>query len=169
MLKICNTIDAISRSVSNAVSLLFVPLTLIATYEVVMRYAFNSPTTWAWDVNVQLFLLIVVMGSANLFLVGGHVSMDIISDSVFTGRVKQIVSVCLTGLLIFVVGVLVWQAGEFAWRSFLLRERTSTLLHAPIFPLKIAMFCGLTLLWAQVISVFLRQLVSVVSPEEKAR
>ena len=45
MLKICDTIDAVSRTVSNSVSLLFVPLTLIATYEVVMRYAFNSTTT----------------------------------------------------------------------------------------------------------------------------
>lgn len=169
MLRICDAIDALGRFLSNSASLLFLPLTLIATFEVVMRYVFNSPTTWAWDVNVQLFSLIVVFGAANLFLTNGHVSMDILADRLFKGKTRQIVSLCLLVFLIVVTAILAWQTGIFAWRSFIIRERTSTLLSVPIYPLKTAIFCGMTLLWLQVISVFLRQLLTFFYDEDRAR
>ncbi len=168
MLRICDLIDAFSRFVSNSASLLFLPLTLIASFEVVMRYVFNSPTTWAWDVNVQLFCLIVVLGAANLFLNKGHVSMDIVVDRFFSSETRRVLSLWLLGFLIIVLAILVWQSGQFAWRSFIIREKTSTLLRAPIYPLKITMFFGVTLLWLQVISVFLRQLLTPFSSEDKS-
>ena len=169
MLRICDTIDAIGRFASNSASLLFLPLTLIASFEVVMRYVFNSPTTWAWDVNVQLFCLIVVFGAANLFFNKGHVSMDIFVDRLFSGETRRVLSLCLLVFLIIVIAILAWETGQFAWRSFIIRERTSTLLRVPIYPLKIAMFCGVTLLWLQVISVFLRQLLTYCSGEDKSK
>jgi TRAP-type mannitol/chloroaromatic compound transport system permease small subunit len=169
MLRICDAIDSFSRFMSNSASLLFLPITLIASFEVLMRYFFNSPTTWAWDVNVQLFALIVVFGAPNLFLIGGHVRMDIFVERFFSERTKQIVSLCLLVFLIVVTAILAWQTGIFAWRAFTIKERTSTLLGAPIYPLKIAIFCGVTLLWLQVISVFLRRLGSLFSAEDKTR
>jgi TRAP-type mannitol/chloroaromatic compound transport system permease small subunit len=165
MLRFCDAIDATSRFISNSVSLLFLPLTLISSFEVIMRYVFNSPTTWAWDVNVQLFCLIVVFGVANAFLNGGHVSMDIVVERFLNDKQRRIVSLCLLVFLIIVIAIMAWHTGQFAWRSFTIRERTSTLLAAPIYPLKIAMFCGIFILWLQIISVFLRKLVTPFSSE----
>ena len=58
MQRFIDLIDTINKYISDGLSLLFVPMTLIAMYEVVMRYFFNSPTTWVWDINVQLFCLL---------------------------------------------------------------------------------------------------------------
>lgn len=41
---------------------LFLPLTVIIFLDVVLRYIFNSPTIWAWDVNVQLMGALVALG-----------------------------------------------------------------------------------------------------------
>lgn len=167
MIRFCDFIDNMSRVLSNTVSLLFVPLTLIAVFEVVMRYFFDSPTTWAWDVNVQLFSLIVVFGAAGTFLNHGHVSMDIIVTR-FGPKTRNVISLFLMVFLIVVVGIVAWQAGIFAWRSIEIDEHTSTLLAAPIYPLKTAIFLGVVLLWLEVVSAFIRGLLTLRSGEGKS-
>ena len=38
-----------------AASVLILFIMAIVAYEVVSRYAFNAPTSWAWLINKQLF------------------------------------------------------------------------------------------------------------------
>ena len=168
MIKLCNMIDALSRFVADYIAWLFLPMTIIAVFEVAMRYLFNSPTTWAWDVNVQLFSLIVILGASSTFLHGGHVRMDIVVN-LFSPKVQRFISLLLFALLIVIVGILAWQTGLFAWRSIIIAERTSTLLGAPIYPLKVTIFLGLVLLWLQVASAFLRSLLTSSSNEGNAQ
>jgi TRAP-type mannitol/chloroaromatic compound transport system permease small subunit len=160
MVKFLRIIDQVSKALSNAVSLFFLPMTLISVYEVIMRYLFNSPTTWAWDVNVQLFCLIVVFGSANTLLQRGHVVMDIFIIQL--SEKKQVVlRLGVYLVFIFSVGVVAWQTAIFAWRSILIHERASTLLAAPVFPLKIGMFFGVVLLWVQGIALWIKDLMLI--------
>ena len=168
MIKLCNMIDGLSRFVADYIAWLFLPMTIIAVFEVAMRYLFNSPTTWAWDVNVQLFSLIVILGASSTFLHGGHVRMDIVVN-LFSSKVQRFISLLLFALLIVIVGILAWQTGLFAWRSIIIAERTSTLLGAPIYPLKVTIFLGLVLLWLQVASAFLRSLLTSSSNEGNAQ
>lgn len=164
MIKFCRAIDRCSSFLSNSASLLFVPMTLIAMFEVIMRYLFNRPTIWAWDVNVQLFSLVVAFGAANTLAQGGHVAVDIIVCR-FPPKARRLISLCLLGFFVATVGIVAWQSGLFAWRSFIIRERTSTLLAAPIYPAKISIFCGVALLWLQGVSLFLENLLNL-SKEE---
>jgi TRAP-type mannitol/chloroaromatic compound transport system permease small subunit len=168
MIKLCNMIDALSRFVADYTAWLFLPMTLIAVYEVAMRYLFNQPTTWAWDVNVQLFSLIVIFGASKTYLDKGHVRMDI-AVNLLKVKAREIIALCLFPFLILVIGILAWQTGVFAWRSVIIGERTSTLLSAPIYPLKISIFLGIVLFMLQVTSVFLRDLQKFTSKEDNAR
>ena len=144
--RLFETIDSLNKYLSNAVSLLFVPMTLIAVYEVMMRYIFNRPTTWAWDINVQLFALLVVFGAGNTLLQKGHVIMDILVGR-FSEKKRLFINTSVYIVFIFTMGIVVWQTGIFAQRSVLVREKASTLLAAPVYPLKIGVFAGVTLLW----------------------
>ena len=56
-------IDRMNEVVGKAVSYLVVPLTLIVVYEVMMRYVFDAPTLWAWDVNMYLGGLMTILGA----------------------------------------------------------------------------------------------------------
>ncbi len=160
MVKFLRIVDLVSKALSNAVSLLFLPLTLISVYEVAMRYLFNSPTTWAWDVNVQLFCLIVVFGSANTLLQRGHVVMDIFIIQL-SEKTQVVLRLGVYLVFIFSLGAVAWQTAIFAWRSILIHERASTLLAAPVFPLKTGIFCGVVLLWVQGINLWLKDLMLV--------
>jgi len=157
MKRLLRVIDSMNQWASNGVSLLFLPMTLIATYEVVMRYAFNSPTTWAWDVNVQLFCLVVVFGAGNTLLQRGHVIMDVII-AFFSEKTRLRINLLVYIIFIVAIGIVVSQTAMFAWRSMLIHERASTLLAPPVYPIKTGMFLGVTLLWLEGISLFLKDL-----------
>lgn len=52
-IKLClRYIDAINECTGKGVGFLIIPITLIITLEVILRYVFNRPTIWAWDVNL---------------------------------------------------------------------------------------------------------------------
>ena len=159
MLRLLRIIDNMNQWASNSVSLLFLPMTLIATFEVVMRYAFDKPTTWAWDVNVQLFCLVVVFGAGNTLLQKGHVIMDVVI-AFFSEKTRLCINLLVYMVFIIAIGIVVSQTAIFAWRSILIHEKASTLLAPPVYPIKIGIFLGVTLLWLEGISLFVKDLYS---------
>jgi TRAP-type mannitol/chloroaromatic compound transport system permease small subunit len=158
--KAIERIDLINRYIYTGVSFLFVPMTLIAMFEVVMRYLFNSPTTWAWDINVQCFCAIVVLGGAHTLQQGGHVIMDI-----FVNRLQQkarlIVNLCVYIVFFFAIFIAIWQVSIFAWQSFILFEEASTIFSPPIYPIKSGILIGVSLLFLQGASLFVRDLMAL--------
>ena len=166
--KIFGIIDYINEHLSNLASLLFVPMTLIAVYEVIMRYLFNRPTIWAWDVNVQLFAVIVVFGAGNTLLQKGHVVMDIFILRL-SEKKRLIINMAVYIIFIATMAIVVWQCGIFAHRSIEIGERTSTLLSPPIYPLKTGIFIGVALFWLQAISLFIKDMVEFAETSRKEK
>ena len=112
-------IDLVNKYIYNGVSFLFDLMTLMAMYEVVMRYFFNSPTIWAWDINVQCFCAIVVLGGAHTLQQGGHVIMDIIVNKL-QQKTRLIINLCVYVVFFFAMVIAIWQVSIFAWQSLLL-------------------------------------------------
>lgn len=166
--KACALINLVNEYAYNGVGLFFVPITLIAMFEVVMRYFFNRPTIWAWDINLQFFSFIVVFGAGNTLFRGGHVVMDIFVSRIST---KKRLIINLTVYIIFLIAAIfiLKELLTFAWRSVLLRERASTLLAPIIYPQKVGIFIGFNLFFLQAISLFIRDLIdyAVMSREGK--
>src|SRR5690606_1088692 len=52
-------------------------MTVIVGIEVLSRYLLNQPTIWAWDVNVQLLLLLLMLGMAEVYRRDAHVRVDV--------------------------------------------------------------------------------------------
>jgi TRAP-type mannitol/chloroaromatic compound transport system permease small subunit len=160
MQRFIDRIDIMNQYISNGVSFLFVPMTLMAMYEVVMRYFLNSPTTWVWDVNVQCFSAIVVLGGAYALQQGGHVIMDIVVNK-FQERTKLIVNLCVYVIFFVVILIAIWQTGMFAWNSLVIFEKASTILSPPIYPIKIGILIGVCLLFLQGVSLFIRNVMAL--------
>ena len=57
-------VDGISEWAGKLASLLLIPSVLITCFEVFMRYVVAMPTIWAWDLNIQIFAAIVMLGGA---------------------------------------------------------------------------------------------------------
>lgn len=135
-------------------------MTLMAMYEVVMRYCFNRPTTWVWDINIQLFCLLVVFGSAHTLQQGGHVVMDIIINR-FQKRTKLIINLCVYVIFFFVMLIAIWQVGMFAWNSLVIFEKESTIFSPPVYPIKVGILIGVCLLFLQGVSLFIRDVIGL--------
>ncbi len=60
--KILQTIDNMNEWVGRIASFGYVAILLIQVMEVILRYVFNSPTIWAWDINAQLFMGVSILG-----------------------------------------------------------------------------------------------------------
>ena len=70
-------VNFINHWVGTVTAFLLPLIILIVSYEVVMRYFFNSPTLWAWDVNIQLFAIMVFLGGGYALMQNGHVRVDL--------------------------------------------------------------------------------------------
>ena len=168
MQRLFDLIDLINKRAYDGVSLLFVPMTLISMYEVVMRYIFNNPTTWVWDVNVQCFCAIVVLGGAHTLQQGGHVIMDIIINKL-SERTRLIVNIAVYIVFFFAMSIAVWQIGNFALRSIRLFEKASTIFSPPVYPIKTGIFIGVTLLVLQAIPFFVRDILALKALSKERR
>jgi TRAP-type mannitol/chloroaromatic compound transport system permease small subunit len=155
MQRLLDQIDLINKCVYIGVSFLFVPMTLAAMLEVVMRYAFNQSTMWAWDINVQLFCAIVVLGGAHTLQQHGHVVMDIFINKC-QQKTRLIINLCVYIVFFFAMILAMWQVANFAWQSLRIFEKASTVFSPPIYPIKILILIGVCLLVLQAVSGFIK-------------
>ena len=68
--------DTISNSIGEAFYWTIIVLVLCISYEVVMRYLFNSPTSWAFDLSFILYGALFMMAGAYTLAKGEHVRRD---------------------------------------------------------------------------------------------
>jgi TRAP-type C4-dicarboxylate transport system permease small subunit len=98
---------------------LFIAATLISAFEVVMRYAFSTPSTWVHVMATTLCALVFALGGAYSMTKGEHIRITLLPDRASPSgkRIIEIVSL-LTGV-VYLAG-LAWgmwlQAREAVWR-----------------------------------------------------
>ena len=62
--KFLSVLDGISEWSGKTVSWLVLVLTLVIGYEIVMRYLFNAPTKWSFDISYMLGGSYFLLGEA---------------------------------------------------------------------------------------------------------
>ena len=145
-------------------SMLFLPLVGIVMMEVVLRHFFNSPTIWAWDVNVQLAAAIAILGGGYGLLYGRHVVVDVMVGHL-SPRARARIDLVTSALFFFVMAILLWVAVSWAERSLSSRELYTSLLEPPIYPLRIVVAIGVFLMLMQGVAKFIRDLAIATGPE----
>lgn len=168
MKSFCRFIDSLNERVGKISGWLIIPLTTLVTYDVILRYVFNRPTVWAWDINVQLLGALVVLGGGYALLHDAHIGVDALVIHLSPRR-RAIVDLITSGFFFFGIGVLMWKAVGDAWFSLQIRELYSSVFLPPIYPFKILMVIGILLLLLQGVAKFIRDLITVTSTEMKGR
>jgi len=74
--RIVRAIDKFTDTTGTWVAWLNVPLVLAVSYEVIARYAFDSPTIWSFDVTYMLYGTIFMLGAAYALHKGAHIRTD---------------------------------------------------------------------------------------------
>ena len=79
MIRLARAITALNRLFFDCAKWLVYVIALLMIYEVVARYSFHSPTSWAPELATLIFGPFFLLGGPYLLHLGGHVAVDILS------------------------------------------------------------------------------------------
>jgi len=160
------TVDKMNEWIGKAVSFLLIPLVLITAFEVVMRYIVKRPTIWSWDLNIQIFAAIVMLGGGYTLLQKGHVVIDVLVINM-KPRKRAILDLITSSFFFLGITVLILGGWDLAWMSIKARETMPTIWAPPYYTMKILVPVGALLVFFQGISEFLKNLIIVISKKEE--
>lgn len=81
MIQTIRLIDSLSAAFGKAFAWLIIMMTLGTSYEVLVRYVFNNPTPWAYDVSFIMYGTMFMMAGAYTLSRGQHVRGDFLYRS----------------------------------------------------------------------------------------
>jgi TRAP-type mannitol/chloroaromatic compound transport system permease small subunit len=140
LLGLVRVIDAMSDWSGRIFCWLIFPLMLGTTYEVIVRYIFNAPTIWAYDMSYMLYGAHFMLGAGYTLLKGGHIRTDIFYQN-WSPRTRGLVDALLY-VLFFFPGMFFffWMGGQEALHSWQIGERSDASPWRPIvYPLKMVL------------------------------
>lgn len=165
--KISRGIDTFTTKQGDFTSMLIIPLLLVVLWEVLMRYGFNTPTSWGFEMTAFLYGMHYMFGISYTDVKNGHVRVDIFTS--LTSKKVQAVFGALTTLILFLpvmICMTIWSS-KFAMYSVQGLERNSTSWAPQIWPFKIIMAVCFGILLLQGISNLLKDLRIIFSKEEQ--
>lgn len=152
MRAVVRSIEAISRASGYAAAALVLLLIALMVYEVVVRYVFNAPTTWGYEVSTWVMGGSFVLAIAYALATDSHVRIDVLHD--WLGR-RARHAFDLLGYAV-VLPLLVWLASgmwEYFWAPFLSGERTGQSAWNPrVWPFRLVLFLGVAVWTLQVVA-----------------
>lgn len=116
---LCRLIDRLSGSTGFVGACLVIPVALVMFYEVVLRFFFDLPTFWAYELTYMMAGAHFALGIAYVTREGLHVRIDFLYER-FPPRLKAGIDFCVIGLV--VLPTVAWMA------SLLVRKAIEALL-----------------------------------------
>jgi TRAP-type mannitol/chloroaromatic compound transport system permease small subunit len=120
--KLIHTIESLSIWTGRAFGWCILILTFSVSYEVVVRYIFNAPTVWAFDMMVQMYGALFLMAGPYALAQDSHVRGDVLYR-LFPVRAQATIDFVLY-ILFFFPGMLAlfWYGAEIAADSWRYKE-----------------------------------------------
>jgi len=140
-------------------AVLIYPLVGGLTYEVILRYAFNAPTIWAYDVSYMIYGSHFMLGATYCLHRAGHIRTDIFYNR-FSVRWQGRIDASLYLFLFFPGMIYFFLAGwTEALHSWDILERSeASPWRPPLYPFKTVIPIAALLLMTQGISELLKSL-----------
>ncbi len=159
MKRIVHVIDSINDTVGMGIRWLITIMILATTYEVFMRYFFNSPTSWAHTLVEIVGGIVICVGWGYVHKVRGHVRIDIIYEHL-SPRTQAILDVVCAILFFFpLVILLIYMSSQWVEMSIVQGEKWDvSFWEPPKWPSRLALVVGVALLGLQGIAQLLRDI-----------
>lgn len=137
MIKLIQFIDLLSTWVGKCTGWLILVLTFGVSYEVIVRYVFNAPTVWAYDVAYITYGALFLLAGAYALARNAHVRGDMLYR-LWSPRMQASLDLLLYFLFFFPgILALIYAGYGFAKMSWMFKEiSVFSPAGAPIFPLK---------------------------------
>ncbi|SIO50507.1 TRAP-type mannitol/chloroaromatic compound transport system, small permease component [Rhodovulum sp. ES.010] len=146
----------INEAVGRVIAILAIVFAAIIVYDVILRYAFNDPTRWAFDVTKQMFGFYFILLGGYALRHQAHVRVDLLTETLRHGARRWVDA---AGYILFFfpfAWVFLTRTYDFAATSWAQGETTYGAVQIPVYPLKAAMCVAAALLLLQGIIEFLK-------------
>ncbi len=151
-----NGIKRLIDAVGNAGSFLILLIMAIVTYEVISRYAFNAPTSWAWLINKQLFGVFVLIAGAYTLIHKSHIRIEMLYEY-YPPAMKTAVRWMTLVIALLFLGTLLWKSSVMGMDAWQIKEKATGVFKLPLYPLKMFMPVGTALFILGCIAVYGRK------------
>jgi TRAP-type mannitol/chloroaromatic compound transport system permease small subunit len=123
-------VDRLNRLLGERLCYLYLVAVAITAYEVVMRYLFNAPTTWAFELTILLCAICYLLSGGFVTAQRKHIAITSV-HAMMSARVRWWLDVLamLTGIL--AMALLVWAAWRPAVQAITIVERTGSAWNSP--------------------------------------
>ena len=152
--------DSIKRLIENigkAGSFLILIIMAIVTFEVISRYAFNAPTSWAWLINKQLFGIFVLLAGGYTLIHKSHIRIEMLYEH-YPPAMKTFVRWLTLIIALIFLGTLLWKSSVMGMDAWQIKEKAMGVFKLPLYPLKMFMPIGTAL--------FILACIAVYAPKE---
>jgi C4-dicarboxylate transporter DctM subunit len=105
---------------------------LFVTYEVLMRYLFNSPTVWVMEISIYVTLASTFLSLAYALRQKAHVKVDFITNYL-SGRTLILLEIFTSLLAILFCLILGWEGVKMAFTAYQNWEVSPSVLRVPVF------------------------------------
>lgn len=147
------------------VAFLIFPMLIIMIWEIMMRYFFNSPSQWAYEISLFVFGAYVVLGGAYTQMTDGHVNVDIVWGKLSL-RGRAMLDAITSVLAFLFLGVLFWVSLEITINSWQIGETTMSHWQPIYYPLRTMLPVGCFLFLMQILAKFIRDIAIVIKGED---
>ena len=159
--RISKLIDTINEYLGRFFMLGALAIMVVIVIEVVSRYFFHSPTIWAYELMIMIEACYVILIAAFGFLRGAYVCVDVVTSR-FSQNAQNILKSITHLIFLFpFVFMLTPGAWQFFIDSFTSGETLYSMWVVPVWPKKIGLAIGFTLLALQAISEELKLIVAI--------
>jgi TRAP-type C4-dicarboxylate transport system permease small subunit len=151
---LANKINRISEQIIERASRIFLVLSgvlillmsLLTSYGVIRRYAFDNPEPYSYEFNMMFLVLCFVLAVPAVDRLSRHIRVDIIPTHLPQRAQDILLNIVgpIIGLVFCVV--LVWKGWTDAWYALQIGQKSSSAWAAPLFPTKIIIPIGYGLL-----------------------
>ena len=151
-------VDRMNQFIGLSVSHLYLICSVITAYEVVMRYFFNKPTQWAFEVVMVVCASAWVISGGYITMRRGHIAITVVYDHVH-GRTKWFLDLFIHIVTVGAFAVFLFALWHPMTDAIQATERSGTSFNSPEpYILKTLLFVGAALYFVQAIVNLLKHL-----------
>jgi len=151
-------IDAFNEIIEKTIRWLILFIMSITIYHVVLRYFFDAPTIWAYELSGLLFAPLWFLVGGYVLLKNIHVRMDIFYRRL-TPRKQAIIDLATYTFFFFYCGLILIYGWEYSWLSFIRQKRSARSLWRPtLWPFDAAIPVGAGLILLAGMAKYIRDL-----------
>ncbi len=139
---------------------------IILSYEVVCRYVFNSPTIWAQEIAIYLYMWTMLAAASYTLQSGKHINVDLVIVHL-PARARALAEIATSAIGAVFCAVVAVQAYEMIAVTVQFGKVTATPLRVPMWIPQSALLIGFLLLTFQFVFIILDRAVELGTTGEK--